>query len=158
MSDPESTIPHESSVEAALNAPHDVTLYHPNGKSITVDPADVAFWLDQGFRQSKADPEATVAELKALFPEALDAVLRWVQGVTADGVIDPADDAAQATAQLAMRRLEVVWGQLVRDIEALYPVAQGQAVQMQTTGGQTVEVDPNQVTHYLEQGWEVVRA
>lgn len=154
MSDPESTIPHSAGVEAELNAPHDVTLYHPSGKSFTVGAADVAFWLDQGFRQSKADPEATVAELKALFPEALDAVLRWVRGVTEDGQIDPSDDAAYATAQLAMRRLEVTWGQLVRDIEALYPVAQGQAVQMQTTDGRTVDVDPAQVADYQAQGWK----
>lgn len=153
MSGSKSTIPHGAAVGAELNAPHDVTLYHPNGKSITVGADDVAFWLDQGFRQSKADPEATVAELKALFPEALDTVLRWVQGVTTDGVIDPADDAAQATAQLAMRRLETVWGQLVRDIEALYPITQGQAVQMQTADGTTVDIDPSQVEHYTAQGW-----
>lgn len=153
MSNPESKIPHSAAVGAELNAPLDVTLYHPNGKSIAVGAGDVAFWLDQGFRQSKADLEATVAELKALFPEALDAVLRWVSGVTADGQIDPSDDAAQATAQLAMRRLEVVWGQLVRDIEALYPVVQGEPVRMQTADGAAVEVDPAQVAHYEAQGW-----
>lgn len=154
MSDSESIIPHSAGVEAELNAPHDVTLYHPAGKAITVAAADEAFWLDQGFRRSVADPEATVGELKALFPEALDAVLRWVKGVTSDGQIDPSDDAAQATAQLAMRRLEVVWGQLVRDIEALYPVAQGQPVQMQTPDGKTVDVDPAQAADYQAQGWK----
>jgi hypothetical protein len=148
-----STVDSTAGLEAALNAGETVTLYHPNGKTMTVDRADLDFWLNEGYRQTRADPTATADELKALFPEVLDAVLRYVSGVTSDGVIDTSDEAAQATAHQAMRRLEQLWGQLVRDIESLYTVAQGQSVPMRMPDGSAVNVDPGQVDHYLTQGW-----
>lgn len=149
----ETTIPQAAGVDAALNAGEMVVLYHPNGKAVTVDRADLDFWLNEGYRQTKADPQATADALKALFPEALDAVLRYVQGVTSDGAIDTGDTAAQATAQQAMRRLEQLWGQLVRDIESLYTVTQGQSVPMLMPDGSKRDVDPNDVALYEAQGW-----
>jgi len=148
-----STVDSTAALEAALNAGETVTLYHPNGKTMTADRADLDFWLNEGYRQTKADPTATADELKALFPEALDAILRYVQGVTSDGTIDTSDGAAQATAHQAMRRVEQLWGQLVRDIESLYTVAQGQSVPMLMPDGSKADVDPAQVDHYLAQGW-----
>jgi len=146
-------ISHSDSADGVVNDPEKVTLWHTNGKPMTVNFADLAFWLDQGFRYTKVDLAATLAELKAVFPEALDAVVRYVEGVTHDGEIDPDDTAAQATAQYAMRRLELAWGQLVRDIETLFPIKQGQPVKMRASDGTPIDVDPGQVELYLGQGW-----
>lgn len=150
---PKSNVQHAAGVDATLNGPGEVTLYHPNGKTIRVEQGDLPFWLDQGFRQTVADPKATAAELKAVFPAALDAIMDYVKGVTKDGEIDPSDNAAQAVAYQAMRKLETLWGQLVRDIEAQYGVKQGDAIAMLDADDQPRDVDPAQVEHYQAQGW-----
>jgi hypothetical protein len=153
MAGTKSTITHAVESDAVLNGPEEVTLFHASGKTIRVPEADAAFWLDQGFRHDIADLGATVAELKAVFPEALDAIVRYAEGVQVDGVIDPSDDAAKATAEYSMRRLELLWGQLNRDINYRYAVKQGEAVAMATPDGTAMDVDPNDVERYLEQGW-----
>lgn len=153
MAKHDSTVPHAAEAAAELNGPGEVTLFHTSGKTIRVAADEVQFWLDQGFRQKPADLSATVGELKALFPEALDAIVRYAEGVSADGVIDPADDAAKATAEYAMRRLEKLWGQLDRDINYLYPIKQGHGVAMTMPDGTETEVDPNDVDLYVSRGW-----
>lgn len=152
MSDPQSTIANESALSAEVNAPAEVTLFHDAGKVIHVLASDVEFWLSQGFRQQPIDITGRAQTLKALFPAALDAVIAFAEVAQQHGHIDPASEAAQATAAYAMRQLEAAYGALIRDIEAAYPVLQGSAVPM-SQNGQTILVDPAQVDHYAAQGW-----
>jgi hypothetical protein len=147
------TVPHSSSAVAELNAPPEITLFHSSGKAIRVPEADEEFWLTQGFRRQVADVRAVAEELKATFPAALDAILLYVEGVTKDGHIDPADSAAQATAAYAMRKLEEQWGLLVTAIEMRYPMKQGKSVLM-SNGVEQMEFDPNDVALYESKGWK----
>lgn len=152
------TAPHEVTIGAAINGPQVVTLYNLEGQAIQIDATNVDYWLGLGFRRTIADPIASAKALKAMFKAAGVAVDAYVDGVTSDGVIDPADDAAYATFAQAMREIEVTANQLHLDLARLYPVKQGPSVAMLDENGTEVRVDPGQVDLYLAKGHQEVKA
>lgn len=145
--------PHESDVSGAVNAPAEVTLYDPSGKSVRVPEADAAYWLAQGFAREAVDLAGAAAQFAILLKAAGEAAVAFAAGVQADGVIDPADDAQYHTVIQALREAEQAWGRLERAAHAQYPIAQGQGVAMVTPEGAAVAVDPGQVALYAEKGW-----
>lgn len=156
MSDIESTIPHADELTAVKNEPVLIPLYAVDGRTIYVAPGDVESWLALGFQRSLFDPIAAAAALKALFPAAQQAIELYVDGVVADGEIDPADDAAAATAQVAMQELEQAWGALQRGLALRYPMRQAPAIRMQDARGREADVDPAQVAEFALSGWKQV--
>jgi hypothetical protein len=118
--------PNTTATDAAVNVPAQVTLYDQSGRSVSINEADRDHFLSLGFRVSKFDIEDAASELKALFAAALDAVTDYIDGVTSDGVIDTSDTAAAATAERAMREVEVAWFNIQNAIHAGYPVAQAE--------------------------------
>lgn len=156
MSDIESTIPIEDHVEAVVNGPVLIPLYAPDGRVIHVAPGDVEPWLRAGFQRSLLDPAQALQALKALFPAAWDAIERYVTGVISDGQIDPADDAAAATAQIAMHEFEQAWGDLQRAITQRYPMRQAPAIRMRDARGREADVDPSQAVEFAANGWETI--
>lgn len=156
MSDIESTIPHAVAVTAEVNGQTLIPLYAVDGGVIHVAPSDVEIWLARGFQRSLFDPIAAATALKALFPAAWHAIELYVDGVISDGVIDPADDAAAATAQAAMQEVERAWGDLQRGLTQRYPMRQGAAVRMRDERGRETDVDPGQVAAFALSGWSII--
>lgn len=156
MSDIEFTIPHADAVRAEVNAPVLIPLYAVDGRVIHVAPGDAESWLALGFQRSLFDPIAAAAALKALFPAAWHAIEQYVDGVLADGEIDAADDAAAATAQMAMQEIERAWGDLQRGLTQRYPMRQGAAVRMRDERGRETDVDPAQVAEFALKGWSII--
>jgi hypothetical protein len=153
----ESTLPHSTATDALVNAPGEVTLYSIDGRALRVSEADVDAWLRDGYRWTKADPKTSAAELASAFAAAHAAIDVYVEGVINDGAIDSADSAAQATAEAAMRHVEVTWNQLQLDLFALYPVRQGESVLLVDENSREFEVDPNQAADYTDQGYKKVK-
>lgn len=157
MSDIEATIPVADTLTASKNEPILLPLYTLDGGVIYVAPGDVDRWLALGFQRSLFDPVSAAAALKALFPAAQAAIETYVAGVIDDGVIDPADDAAAATAQTAMRELGQAWGDLQRGIALRYSMRQAPSVRMRDARGRDADVDPSQVPEFTANGWSIVQ-
>lgn len=147
----ESEIGHSSSIEAAINAGKPTILYDAGGRSMAVPPEDVDHWLSQGLLRTPYDPEEMVSELKALGPSVIDAFVSLVETVDDDGVIDPDEAAAMATASRAQRHFNSICARLMRGIEARYLVmATGETAPMFTAEGNPTVVAIEQREMYIE--------
>lgn len=147
----ESKIESSVSVEAAVNSGTQVILYDAGGRSAVFPPDDVDYWLTQGFLRTPYDPEEMIAELKVLGPSVIDAFASLVETVDDDGVIDPNEAAAMATASRAQRHFNSICARLMRGIEARYPVkATGETAPMYDADGNSTVVAIEQRDMYVE--------
>lgn len=130
--DTATTTDHDSDLTAAVNAPQLVMIFDRVGHAMQVPP-DTAEVLIQyhGFRRSKINLDTAAQEFQVLFTSAVTAIETFITGVITDGVIDPADQAAQATAYAAMELITTAWGDLCLEIARQYPIKQGEGVILQ---------------------------
>lgn len=153
MSDEQVNVPSESAADAVVNAPYEMTMFDASGRSVVIASEDKEYWLGRGFRVNKLDVEADSSALYAAFDAAKGAVKAYIDGCVKDGYIDPSDEAALATATVAMGKLTEMYIQIMADCAQLYPMRQGDPVQMTHSDGTTISIDPNQVDLYTEQGF-----
>jgi len=148
-----SEVEHFATVESALTAAPQVTLYNDHGRRITVDEADVDYWLGQGFRREKLDVLLLRQEVLLALRAAVPAVERFVDVALADGVLDPDDQGDYAAACMAMAHLVDRWNWLNYAVSAQFPVAQGEGVLMRAPDGLEHRIDPGQVATYEAEGF-----
>lgn len=158
----ESNIPHEASVEAVVNGPLKATLFHPTtGIAIEVNASDAPALVALGWLEELVDVEsartAALATLRGIEP----ALVRYVEGVVIDGVIDRADDSAHAALFVSINAFSEELRKLLQAIEAKYPRAEASPVimarEVEKSGKLVVEeigVDPNQVAAFVAEGWK----
>jgi len=154
-------IPNETSVEAAVNAPEKVTLYHPTTKTpIEASASDAPALLALGFRPRDFDPEQALSDALLSLEGVKLSVRRYARGVIEDGVIDRSDASAQYAAVTAIDFFVGFFRELVAALEAKYPRAEASPVSLARevdvdgkTIIQEISVDPNQVDAFKAEGW-----
>lgn len=136
-----------------------VQMHHPTLGAFQVPTDQVPAWMGQGFRLRDVDFPAAVTEVHSLFDAARATIQPAVDGITADGYIDTADDAAIMTVGGAMRLLNEAVDRLLTDLQTAYPVRQAEPVMLVQTidvpgadGPYRLEqaVDPAQVDAFLK--------
>ena len=116
----ESSIDHNASVTAELNAPEEVTLYDADGDPVRVLATKVDKYLAQGYRRARLDLDATHAEAKALFAPTEAALDAYIADVKASGFVNTHHQASRATLLAAWELLNQTLARLVRDSVTLY--------------------------------------
>lgn len=147
----DSVIGNSASVEAAVNAGTQVTLYDAGGRSAAFHPDNVEYWLTQGFLRTPYDPEEMINELKVMGPSVIDAFESLIATIIDDGVIDSNEAAAMATASRAQQHFNSICSRILRGIEARYLVMEtGDTVPMFTADGNPTVVSAKQRDMYIE--------
>ena len=116
----ESSIEHNASVTAELNAPEEVTLYDLEGDAIRVPAAKVDKYLAMGFRRARLDLDAGLRDAKALFAPTEAALDAYIADVKASGFVNTHHQASRATLLAAWELLNQTLARLVRDRVTLY--------------------------------------
>lgn len=155
-------IKNETTLEAVVNGPELVTLYHAQtGISVSAKVEDLPRLLAIGWREESPDPilalSAALLTLEAIAP----ALSRYAHGVIDDGVIDRRDDSAHFALFASVDAFSEALRELIVALEARYPRAEAAPVKMARAvslpeGESTEEilVDPNQVEEFKAKGWD----
>lgn len=155
-----SDITQGSAVTATIESGGLVTLYAPDNEAILVPADRVGLWLRRGFTRTAFDLDASETETLALMDAARAALVEYVAGVRADGLVDPSDVAAKAAAELAFTAFETAWNRLHRGIEEAYPVKEQPSVAVTRIADdgavQRLDIDPSQLPLYVQAGWEAL--
>ena len=122
----------ETAVAAAINPPPLVTIFANDGTAMSV-PLETAELLIRfhGFRREHVDLKSAASTFRALFAGAQTGIEEFLAALENDGVIDPSEQAAQATAYAAMELVTSAWGALLAEIARQYPMKQGESVTLQ---------------------------
>lgn len=151
--------PNTLGMGAEVNAPALVRLFDEAGREISVPAQDAAYWLTAGFHtEAQRDPALLWQECRAYIEATKLAIEELVVGVVQDGTLDHSDEAAYASARLALRQFEVAWGALEKRLLQFPRASEAASVRLQKgTGAEAVfiSVDPGQVELYGADGWKV---
>ncbi|KPV54759.1 hypothetical protein SE17_01705 [Kouleothrix aurantiaca] len=123
----------DTTLDAAINTPVSlVTIFASDGTAMSVPPETAELLIrSHGFRRENIDLKTVASDFRALFAGAQQAIEGFLTTLENDGVIDPSEQAAQATAYAAMELVTSAWGALLAEIARQYPMKQGDAYTLQ---------------------------